>query len=97
VSDPAALYAVVNIPAAWLNPHLTLDAVRTLQRGDTECELDRSSLRLRGMEVLVARNWIQDEYWPRIQDTIERGYAAEKTYTFFRANADRRANARPAS
>lgn len=97
VPEPAELHAVLTIPTAWLVPNVTLEAVRSLQRGDSQCEMDRGVLRLRGMEVLVARNWIRDEYWPRIQETIERGYAAEKTYTFFRANADRRANARPAS
>lgn len=95
--EPAELQAVLTIPAAWLVPNLSLDAVRSLQRGDSLCEMDRGALRLRGPEVLVARNWIRDDYWPRIQETLERGYAAEKTYTFFRANADRRANARPAS
>ena len=95
--EPAELQAVLSIPTAWLVPNLSLEVVRSLQRGDSQCDLERGVLRLRGPEVLVARNWIRDEYWPRIQETIERGYAAEKTYTFFRANADRRTNARPAS
>jgi len=48
-----------------------------------------------GIEVLVARNWVKEEFWPRIQDAVQRGYAAEKTYTFLRAHADRRGARRP--
>jgi hypothetical protein len=80
----------VVIPQAWLVPNMTLDAVRALQRSDTNTDLDQGNLRLRGVEVLVARNWVQDEFWPRIQDAIQRGFAAEKTYTFLRARGDRR-------
>lgn len=69
---------------------MALDAVRALQRSDTICDLDQGNLRLSGTEVLVARNWVQEEFWPRIQDAIQRGYAAEKTYTFLRARGDRR-------
>ncbi len=78
------------IPQAWLVPNMTLDAVRALQRSDTACDLDQGNLRLTGVEVLVARNWVQDEFWPRIQDAIQRGYATEKTYTFLRVRSDRR-------
>lgn len=78
------------IPQAWLVPNMALDAVRALQRNDTSCDMDQGNLRLTGVEVLVARNWVQDEFWPRIQDAIQRGYAAEKTYTFLRARGDRR-------
>ena len=80
----------VIIPQAWLVPNMALDAVRALQRSDTSSDLDQGNLRLAGVEVLVARNWVQDEFWPRIQDAIQRGYAAEKTYTFLRARGDRR-------
>jgi hypothetical protein len=48
-----------------------------------------------GIEVLVARNWVKEEFWPRIQDTVQSGYAAEKTYTFLRAHSDRRGTRRP--
>ena len=83
------------IPQAWLLPNLSLDAVRALQRSDTSSDLDRGDLRLSGIEVLVARNWVKEEFWPRIQDAVQRGYAAEKTYTFLRAHADRRRSRRP--
>lgn len=89
VPDPRPEVEVV-IPQPWLVPNMTLDAVRALQRSDTACDLDQGNLRLNGVEVLVARNWVQDEFWPRIQDAIQRGYAAEKTYTFLRARGDRR-------
>ena len=82
--------AEVVIPQAWLLPNLSLDAVRALQRGDTTSDLERGDLRLAGIEVLVARNWVKEEFWPRIQDAVQKGYAAEKTYTFLRAHADRR-------
>ncbi len=78
------------IPQPWLVSNMTLDAVRALQRSDTTCDLDQGNLRLTGVEVLVARNWVQDEFWPRIQDAIQRGYATEKTYTFLRVRSDRR-------
>lgn len=87
--------AEVVIPQAWLLPNLSLDAVRALQRGDTNSDLDRGDLRLSGVEVLVARNWVKEEFWPRIQDTVQQGYPAEKTYTFMRAHADRRRSRRP--
>jgi len=87
--------AEVVIPQAWLLPNLSLDAVRALQRSDTSSDLDRGDLRLSGIEVLVARNWVKEEFWPRIQDAVQRGYAAEKTYTFLRAHADRRRSRRP--
>ena len=86
--------AEVVIPHAWLLPNLSLDAVRALQRADTTSDLDRGDLRLSGVEVLVARNWVKEEYWPRIQDAVQQGYAAEKTYTFLRAHADRRGSRR---
>src|SRR5207302_7999406 len=76
-------------------PNLGLDAVRSLQRGDTECEMEKGDLRLKGVEVLVARNWVKEEFWPRIQDAVQAGYAAEKTYTFMRAHGDRRRTRRP--
>jgi len=63
----------VVIPQPWLVPNLTLDAVRALQRSDTTSDMDQGNLRLTGAEVLVARNWVQDEFWPRIQDAIQRG------------------------
>ncbi len=85
----------VVIPQLWLIPNMALDAVRALQRSDTICDLDQGNLRLQGVEVLVARNWVQDEFWPRIQDAIQRGYATEKTYTFLRARGDRRRLRRP--
>ncbi len=85
----------VVIPQLWLIPNMALDAVRALQRSDTICDLDQGNLRLQGVEVLVARNWVQDEFWPRIQDAIQRGYATEKTYTFLRAWGDRRRLRRP--
>jgi hypothetical protein len=87
--------AEVVIPQAWLLPNLSLDAVRSLQRGDANSDLDRGDLRLSGVEVLVARNWVKEEFWPRIQDTVQKGYAAEKTYTFMRAHGDRRRTRRP--
>lgn len=86
--------AEVVIPQGWLLPNLSLDAVRALQRGDTTSDLDRGDLRLSGVEVLVARNWVKEEFWPRIQDAVQKGYAAEKTYTFMRAHADRRRSRR---
>ena len=87
--------AEVVIPHAWLLPNLGLDAVRSLQRGDTVSELDKGDLRLSGVEVLVARNWVKEEFWPRIQDAVQVGYAAEKTYTFMRVHAERRKARRP--
>lgn len=87
--------AEVVIPHAWLLPNLSLDAVRSLQRGDTVSELDKGDLRLSGVEVLVARNWVKEEFWPRIQDAVQVGYAAEKTYTFMRVHAERRKARRP--
>lgn len=87
--------AEVVIPQDWLLPNISLDAVRSLQRADTGCELDKGDLRLSGVEVLVARNWVKEEFWPRIQDAVRRGYAAEKTYTFMRAHAERRRASRP--
>jgi hypothetical protein len=82
--------AEVVIPHAWLLPNVSLDAVRALQQGDTHIELERGDLHIQGVEVLVARNWVQEEFWPRIQDAIKVGYAAEKTYTFMRAHGERR-------
>ena len=61
----------------------------------TTSDLERGDLRLAGIEVLVARNWVKEEFWPRIQDAVQKGYAAEKTYTFLRAHADRRRARRP--
>lgn len=89
--------AEVIIPQGWLIPNLSLEAVRSLQRPDTVSELDRDELRLCGVEVLVARNWIQDEFWPNIEQAIRSGYTAEKTYTFMRAHEDRRQSERPPS
>lgn len=86
--------AEVLIPQAWLLPNLALDAVRALQPGDTSAAMDRGDLRLSGIEVLIARNWVKDEFWPRIQEALESGYAAEKTYTFLRAHAERRGSLR---
>lgn len=89
--------AEVLIPHAWLVPNITLDAVRALQRSDTSAALDKGDLRLEGVEVLVARNWVHEEFWPRIQDAIQVGYAAEKTYTFMRARGERRRQRRQRS
>ena len=89
--------AEVLIPSGWLLPNLSLDAVRALQRGDTTSDLEKGDLRLAGVEVLIARNWVKEEFWPRIQDTVQKGYAAEKTYTFMRAHADRRGSRRAKS
>jgi len=82
------------IPQAWLLPNLSLDAVRALQPGDTLAELEKGDLHMTGIEVLVARNWVKEEFWPRIQDAVQSGYAAEKTYTFLRAHSDRRGTRR---
>ena len=87
--------AEVVIPQGWLLPNLSLDAVRSLQRGDTSSDLEKGDLRLTGVEVLVARNWVKEEFWPRIQDAVQVGYAAEKTYTFMRVHAERRRARRP--
>ena len=95
VPDDARGQAEVLIPSAWLLPNLSLDAVRALQRGDTTSDLEKGDLRLAGVEVLIARNWVKEEFWPRIQDAVQKGYAAEKTYTFMRAHADRRGSRRP--
>jgi hypothetical protein len=95
VPDEPRGQAEVVIPQAWLLPNLSLDAVRSLQRGDASSDLDRGDLHLSGVEVLVARNWVKEEFWPRIQDTVQKGYAAEKTYTFMRAHGDRRRTRRP--
>jgi len=78
------------IPQGWLVSNLSVDAVRALQGGDTEVAMEKGDLHLQGAEVLVARNWVQEEFWPRIQDAIEVGYAAEKTYTFMRVRGERR-------
>lgn len=83
------------IPHGWLVPGITIDAVRSLQRDDTQVQMEKGDLHLSGVEVLVARNWIQEEFWPRIQDTVAAGYAAEKTYTYLRAHAERRGRRRP--
>lgn len=93
--DEARGQAEVVIPHAWLLPNLSLDAVRSLQRGDTSSDLEKGDLRLTGVEVLVARNWVKEEFWPRIQDAVQVGYAAEKTYTFMRVHAERRRARRP--
>jgi len=95
VPDEGRGQAEVLIPSAWLLPNLSLDAVRALQRGDTTSDLEKGDLRLAGVEVLIARNWVKEEFWPRIQDAVQKGYAAEKTYTFMRAHADRRGSRRP--
>jgi hypothetical protein len=76
-------------------PNLSLEAVRSLQPGDARCELVKGDLHISGVEVLVARTWILDEFWPRIQETVASGVAAEKTYTFLRVHADRRTRRRP--
>jgi hypothetical protein len=86
--------AEVIIPQAWLLPNLSLDAVKALQRSDTTSDLEHGDLHLSGVEVLVARNWIKEEFWPRIQDAVQQGYAAEKTYTFMRAHSERRGDRR---
>ncbi|HVH65688.1 MAG TPA: hypothetical protein VM674_06585 [Candidatus Acidoferrum sp.] len=90
MSDEPRREAEVVIPQAWLVPNVSLDAVRALQGSGAESDLDKGDLRLRGVEVLVAKNWVKDEFWPRIQDTVRTGYAAEKTYTFMRVHAERR-------
>jgi len=90
VAEVSRPKAQLLIPHAWLVPNVTLDAVRALQRSDTSAAIDKGDLRLEGVEVLVARNWIQEEFWPRIQDAIQVGWAAEKTYTFMRARGERR-------
>jgi hypothetical protein len=95
VPDEGRGQAEVLIPSAWLLPNLSLDAVRALQRGDTTSDIEKGDLRLAGIEVLVARNWVKEEFWPRIQDAVQKGYAAEKTYTFMRAHGDRRGSRRP--
>jgi hypothetical protein len=95
VPDQARQRAEVVIPQAWLLPNLSLDAVRALQPGDTLAELEKGDLHMTGIEVLVARNWVKEEFWPRIQNTVQSGYAAEKTYTFLRAHSDRRGTRRP--
>jgi hypothetical protein len=95
VPDEPRGRAEVLIPHGWLLPNLSLDAVRSLQRGDTTSDLEKGDLRLTGIEVLVARNWVKEEFWPRIQDAVQKGYAAEKTYTFMRAHSDRRSSRRP--
>jgi len=95
VPDEPSGKAEVVIPQGWLLPNLSLDAVRALQRGDTTSDVERGDLHLAGVEVLVARNWVKEEFWPRIQDAVQKGYAAEKTYTFMRAHADRRGSRRP--
>jgi hypothetical protein len=94
VPGEAREQAEVIIPQNWLLPNLSLDAVRALQRSDTTSDLERGDLHLSGVEVLVARNWVKEEFWPRIQDAVQQGYAAEKTYTFMRAHADRRGSRR---
>jgi hypothetical protein len=95
VPDEPRGQADVVIAHGWLLPNISLDAVRALQRGDTVSELEKGDLRLTGIEVLVARNWIKEEFWPRIQDAVRVGYAAEKTYTFMRVHAERRRMRRP--
>jgi hypothetical protein len=95
VPAQGAKHAEVVIPQGWLLPNLSLDAVRALQSGDTLTDLEKGDLRMKGIEVLVARNWVKEEFWPRIQDAVQSGYAAEKTYTFLRAHADRRGTRRP--
>jgi hypothetical protein len=95
VPDEPRGQADVVIPHGWLLPNISLDAVRALQRGDTVSDLEKGDLRLTGVEVLVARNWIKEEFWPRIQDAVQVGYAAEKTYTFMRVHAERRRARRP--
>ena len=94
--EQAPRCADVLIPQAWLNPKLAIEAVRALQPGDTTAEIEKGDLRLRGVEVLVARNWVRDEFWPQIHDAVLTGYAAEKTYTFLRVHAERRGSTRPA-
>jgi hypothetical protein len=94
VPDEGRGQAEVLIPSGWLLPNLSLDAVRALQRGDTTSDIEKGDLRLAGVEVLIARNWVKEEFWPRIQDAVQKGYAAEKTYTFMRAHADRRGSRR---
>jgi hypothetical protein len=86
--------AEVVIPQAWLIPNLNLDAVRALQPPDTSTELDKGDLRLSGVEIVVARNWLQDEFWSQINQTVRAGYEAEKTYTFMRVHSERRQNQR---
>ena len=88
--DEPGREAEVVIPQAWLVPNVSLEAVRALQGSGAECDFDKGDLRLRGVEVLVAKNWVKEEFWPHIQDTVRSGYAAEKTYTFMRVHAERR-------
>jgi len=82
VPDEPRGQAEVLIPHGWLLPNLSLDAVRRCSAADTTSDLEKGDLRLAGVEVLVARNWVKEEFWPRIQDAVQKGYAAEKTYTF---------------
>jgi hypothetical protein len=95
VPEQARKRVEVVIPQAWLLPNLAIDAVRALQSGETSADIERGELRMSGVEVLVARNWIRDEFWARIQDAVRSGYAAEKTYTYLRAHAERRTTNRP--
>lgn len=93
--EPTRPRADLVIPHDWLVPGITIDAVRSLQRDDTRVEIDKGDLHLNGVELLIARNWILEEFWPRIQDTVAAGFAAEKTYTYLRAHAERRSRRRP--
>jgi hypothetical protein len=90
VPQQGGKHATVVIPQAWLLPNVTLEAVRALQRADTTADLEKGDLHIRGVEVLIARNWVKEEFWARIQDTVQTGYPVEKTYTFLRLHAERR-------
>lgn len=82
--------AAIRIPAHWLMALLEEEAVRQVQRPDTQVSLTADGLTLSGVELLVERRWVREPYWGQISEAVTRGFIHHRTAVKVTLRGDRR-------
>jgi hypothetical protein len=82
--------AEVRIPTEWLMPWLDLEAVRQAQRPDTDATMTAEFLTLSGVELMVERRWLREEFWRQIKHAIAHGYIYKGTAVQVTLRGERR-------
>jgi len=87
--------AAIKIPAEWLMALLDETMIRHAQRPDTTISLTTDGLTLSGVELLVERRWVREQFWHQISEAVTHGFIHKTSAVQVTLRGDRRERQRP--
>ncbi len=96
-ADDEIPQAAITIPADWLMALLDEGMIRHAQRPDTTVSLTPESLTLSGVELVVERRWVREQFWQQISEAVTHGFIHKTSSVQVTLRGDRRERQRPSA